>query len=747
MLNFFTRYQRLFFITIGSLVIISFVFFGAYDRSSSPVTTYEDKVIGKLINGKDLNEMDLKMFSLFINSSAKTASFDKSYVNVFNDGVVTEDFLKTNLAHLLVKEYFNKLKPAFEERFEKIKRYSPYQHPQAPFLSARAMWEHFSPSISENLEKISEKKEVDEEFFTILVDLYLAQIEFPSDYLRRVLSYHQSQYSWLKPDPRLYDEDMSLFGFHSLSDWFGPEFLDLLSNFTLNVAEYAKEKGYAVSYSEAKEKMLFNVAQINTEEPIDYRKALQFLGFREKSAVNIWQNILLFRRVFNDLTESVFLDDAPFDSFASFASEKANLELYKMQKPLVIKEFTDLLRFQLYVGGLAGVSRTELSLPEKIYPLEKISKDSPDLIKNKYTVKIAHIDLEEKARSISLAQMQQWQLEEKNWMTLTGKFPALKYLKTEEERFSALEYLDSKTREQVDAFSRLQIFLDTPNYIENELSSLEKEERTIEIFANHQTNFSLIKDGEKFQKFLDKASAESMYKQGNQYFSVKVENHLKEILTFEEALKNGALDRILDIVLETEYKKLKNLSPQNFKDEKGEFKPLPEVRDLVGVYAFASLLREIDKDYQNVHKELSWVQGMGPKEFYCKHRFAKHLREQRAKVLSKDLTCVFDKAQDRLLDQWKLVKSFREVSKSENLPINNLVFSEELDELSFVTEFDDTTCFFRLSEKSVDHQAKELQKQKAKKALSLAMKKELAERLIKEIQEKSATMIVADLVK
>lgn len=739
MLNFFRTYQRSCFLITSVVVIISFVFFGTYDRTRAGEPVYENKSIGKLFNGSSLNESDLKLFSLFISSSKHTAAFERNFVNVLNDGVFTEDFLKTKLAHMLASKYFDKLKPAFEERLEKIRRYSPYQHPEAPFLSAKYMWQHYSPGLFENLEKICAKTEVDEEFFTLLVDLYLAQIEFPGEYLKRVLTYSQSQYSWIHPDSRLTDEDFALFGFHSLSDWFGEGFIDMVSQFVLNGAIYAEQNGCKVTSQEAKESMLYNIAKLNSKEEIKYKTVLHFLGFKEKKAIEIWQKVLLFRRVFNDFAKSTVLDSDTLDQFSTFALERGKIDLYQMQRPFVFNEFTDLLRFQLYVENICDQKKTDLTLPEKILDTEVIASKAKDLVKNTYDIEIARMDLSKKASVISIREMEAWQIEENNWKILTGKFFELSNTSDAEERFCQLDSLDDKKRSEVDLFSRSQILAQKEHELLDELNELEKEIMTVEIYANGQTNLEGIENTDKFAAFLKNAKGAGVYKQKESLLYVNLLSKGKSLLTFSEALNNGALDRMLDDVLEKSYSSLKITSPQNFKNEKGEFKPLPEVRDLVGVYHFSYLLKAIDEDCHST----SWIKGMGPKEFYARNRFYKHLSLAREAFDKKDDSYLKIENDHSITSQWKIVRVEKEIRKADNSSLNEHVFSTEVGALSPVVSTEKTLSFFVLKEKSIDDEARERQKQKAEHALCLTMKEELAKKVLEKIEEKSAMTFIS----
>lgn len=731
MLSHFRKYQKSLYLIISFVVIISFVFFGTYDGRRGLPSTYADKKIGQLINGTSLNERELKIFTQFLSSSKNTASFERSFVNVLNDGVFTEDFLKTKLAHLLFSKYSDRLKPALSERLEKIRRYTPYQHPEAPFLSAKTMWQHFSPGLYEKIEALSAKSEVDEEFFTLLVDVYLMQLEFPAEYLRRVLVNHQSQYTWLKPDQRLKEENFALFGFHSLSDWFTDDMMDLVSQFVMNAAIYSEEKGYKVTSQEAKESMLYTVASLNTKEDIDYKTVLQFLGLQEKQAVAIWKKVLLFRRLFNQLSTSMLLDSRGLDAFSSYALEKGTVDIYKMQAPFIFSSFSDLLKFQLYIENISDISKSNLQLPEKLLDPGQVKAE--DLLKETYKVKFAKIDLLKKSQSITIKQMEGWQTETSNWDDLVENFASLSKSPTVDLRYEQLATLEAKKRFDIDLYSRKQMVKKGLDNKEALFESMNKQAQEIKVFANGQTSFLGIQNTDKFIDFL-KSQNTGIYEEDNALYSFNILSKEKSILSFNEALENGALTRMLDDTLEKEYEKLKASSTQNFKNEKGEYKPLYEVKDLVGVYHFSYLLKAID----NECKSDSWIAGMGPKEFYTKNRFAKHMKAVRLKIFNNDLTFLLDGNSESILDQWKVIKQEKVFKKAEKSVITDKIFSAELNDLSQVYADDQSVCFFKVKEKAIDQEAKKRQRQKALHAITLSMKQELGEQMLKKMEMKSA---------
>ena len=142
--------------------------------------------------------------------------------------------------------------------------------------------------------------------------------------LRRVL-YYQHQHMGLQVDQRLANKDLSLFGFHTLNDWFGKDFLTLVSEFILNGAAVAEQKGFSVTHEEAKGDLIAHFQAAIKKRSKEFGESvpilsdhLRSLGFDEQTAIATWRNVLSFRKYFQSVGESAFVDRLPFRDFASF---------------------------------------------------------------------------------------------------------------------------------------------------------------------------------------------------------------------------------------------------------------------------------------------------------------------------------------------------------------------------------------------------------------------------------------------
>ncbi len=252
MLDIFRRYQKVIFLVVTVVVVFSFLFFGAYGvlgQEDGP----RDRSIGKMVNGSPIMLSEVQKLSRFIATDREDSMQGRGLPpNFCNDGVIRYDFIKDGLAALIASAYFDVLKGDFEMRLEKAKRFKPYVHPEAPFLSAKTAWDHFIPELNAEMIALQGEFDVSPKVFSHLEKLYLYQSRLKPEMLRQILVYQHRQYPWLTVDQRLSYEDLALFGFHSASDWFGHNFVDLLSEFILNAASAAEAKGYQVTLQEAK---------------------------------------------------------------------------------------------------------------------------------------------------------------------------------------------------------------------------------------------------------------------------------------------------------------------------------------------------------------------------------------------------------------------------------------------------------------------------------------------------------------
>ncbi|MDE3046632.1 MAG: hypothetical protein KGJ02_08350 [Verrucomicrobiota bacterium] len=595
MLDFFRKYQRAFFFVITVMVIASFSFFGTFSTFTN-VETRPDRVIGKAIDGSDLRLLEIEALARFLSTDREDIPYLSHQIplNLLNDGVIRRDFLSSGIADVLVRGSFSTLKESLAQKFQRMKTFKAYEHPHAPFLSAKAVWERFVPALNREWSAIQTMEELNPEAFGHVARLYQLQSTFPSEWLRQVLAVQERQYKWLQPDERLRQDDLSIFGFHSMADWFGKDFIDLVAEFIHNAAIEAEKKGYVVSLEEAKGDLrrIFSDSMQKVQEAklplnISYKEQLRVLGMEESEAAQVWRKVLLLRRYFHDAGQSAFIDRLPYSEFAKIANEKATVDIYGWGKAFHVKNALDALALDTYLKSVSGQSK---ALPKELLTVEQVQEKTPELIQTLYTAKVSAVDKREAALRAPLKEVWDFEISDEAWKGLKKEFPFLQALSsnTPEERFQFLETLDPVRRAKVDLYARRRLLEKHGEWVKEALNAAQGEEKQLVLSAGrihlpHLDNPHRL--GSLFEQILScpeiALSELQQFDSGEAVF--RFENIAKisdrKIKTLEEAKSDGSIALLVERVLEKEYPKLKSKLPtelqvKEFKDVKEDLAAL-----------------------------------------------------------------------------------------------------------------------------------------------------------------------------
>ncbi len=628
MLNFIRQYQRYFFVVIAIIMVASFAFFGTFS-SMQPTVKIKDTPVGKCLNGSMMMRSEIDSLSRLLWSDRFDVQLAEKGVmpNYFNDGVIRKDLLASGLGFMLSENYFDLIKDDLQTRVSRYHTFRPYVHPTAPFISVEQLWNQVMPSQTDNLHRLQhEMKTADVGMLKTLIDLYVGETEFPSNILREYLIYQQNHYSWIHPDPHLASLNLNLFHATSLEDWFGPTFIELCSQFILNAAAYASTKGYAVSYDEARVDWIRNgyeslqvhkrktdIAQSEVEALV--QEQLAHLGLQEKAAVEAWQKVMLFRRLFHDHGKSVFLDGRFYRRFHQYASKAVSLESYSLPSHLQLKDFESLLKLQVYIDHVSE-KPDGLMLPQNFKSCAEIAESAPSLLESRFLVEMASVNIDEVALSINLKEMWQWQVTPENFSLLEKNFPILALRKGDNAQsyHEAIENLSPDIRQQVDQFSRRQIVLGRSELIQDALSHNHFSTQTVSFSpTGDNTLFASEEEGKALLAIFKKAALKDHLE--SQGASLEARRALEkyspdgatfyrfhlldrevqeQVLTFEEACQRGVMTHLLDQMLSDNYPTIREKHPKLFKTAEDEWKPLSEVRSQVGRFLYTDLLRSID---------------------------------------------------------------------------------------------------------------------------------------------------------
>ncbi|MBS0626312.1 MAG: hypothetical protein JSS32_09705 [Verrucomicrobia bacterium] len=739
MLEFFRKYQRFFFLVVTTVIILSFSFFGTFTTFNNEVEV-KDRTIGKGLNGTDLKLLELQRLARFLSTDAYDAPSQGNAPNFMNDGVIRKDFLSSGLAGLLVEEFFESLKDDFQTRLAQAKRYKLYSHPEAPFIGTQAVWSQFNPNMIGEFEALRGMEGVSASVFTRLANLYMQQSQMPPEFLRRILMYQMQQYSWVRPDPEIQYGDFALFGFNTVQDWFGNQFVDLAAQYVYNAASEAEKKGYKVSLAEAKADLVFNFERAmgqlkqHKQQPIAFDHQLRLIGMDEKGAVEAWQKVLLFRRYFNGIGDAVLIDSLPYRDLSEYAQESAVVQVYGLPEVLVLRTADDLFGLQFYLDAVAVSEKDVLALPTSYRSLDEVEKRVPEFVETVFRAQVKQVSKGELSLRASVRETLQWQLD--HWDLLTKQFSKLSG-STREERFAALDRLDPAMRAQVDSWSRLKLVDGRPDWIEEAFFAAPAKEQVISVSSN-RVNLSFVDDAKEFGKMLSGAAAgeegakmalaQYAGEHSALYRITDVEKISdRQIRTLEAVKKEGLLRELVNRQLEKHYVKIREKNPALYQTEKEEWRPFAEVKDKVGLDFYSDLRKAIDTKEKTEKK---------PIEFYVSHRLAEPMRKA-ARTIQET------QKDPQLLDQFKLVRQEKKLHRTaqENW-MNTEAFILVPNQWSPVhVPPNGQIVFFYLQEKIKPAEPILSQMEAGKEMISRDTKRVVAKRLLNRIRKEKAVVL------
>ncbi len=666
MLQFFRKHQKFFFIVVTFFVVVSFAFFGAF-KSYVPSAEVKERVVAKAIDGSKITDRTLAAIARTLTSDTAKAGMP----NLLHAEGVEVLFLEPALADLIAKTYFPLMKEELQERLQRVKSYVPYSHPQAPFINALDVWKSLSPKIDEAIRQLQMEPEATASSFSKLATIYLEQKRLPQNLIKKMLSMQEQQYSWITPDPSLQQRNIALFGFETLRDWFGPTFIDCLSQCIVSGAIVAAKEGVAVSEKEARADLLCNVIsgakthfnqEVTLLDAAAYlKREAQLLGLDEKSLIRGWQKVLSFKRYLDGIGEAIFQDPLVQQTFASFAEECVKVELYELPQELKLVSFDDLLSFQVYLEKTAAKSPLSLELPEALKSAEEVEKGCPELVSEQFYLKIQSLDLQELAQAIPLKEMWAWQARGENWSALVQEFEGLRG----KEGAGALEGFNGKERQAIDAWSRLQMVRQDAASIQKALKEASAKTEWVRLSLKGEAPFvGIDAPGELLSKLRSSSLLEGYTQDGVHIYTFEVvkRGEGKELLSFAKARTDASFKRVVEKTLEEAYAKIRLRDVKRFEQSPGQWKPFQEVKDLVGAYLYAPLLRAIEKE-ENFSKEKITY------SFYAKHRFSSFMRSEREAMLQ-------GKA---VQAPWRLVHQEVELTRrcARSLPVDELLAIED----------------------------------------------------------------------
>lgn len=613
MIKFIQKYQKFFYAIVTTVIVISFSFFGTYGAMDA--SSIHEQIAFTALDGKKITRGELEEMVLFL----QTDVLDKSLYgaawgpNFLNDGVIRKDFLETGMGTQLAEAYPDLLRAELDARLQREKRFTPYTHPKASYISAPMVWGYFAPSIKQNLDRLqASTNPLNPQAFQARVDLYLAERAFPAPFLGQVLSRQEAQYGTVEKDQNLPFRDLSLFGYHTVDDWFGPKFLRLVSEFIFNSAIVAEQKGYKVTKEEAWADLVQNAStsfkdvsrypDMNLASQSEYlNEQLRRMGMDNVKATKIWQKVLMFRRLFHDVANAQMIEPQTLALNNSWSTETVQGDYYRLPKALRFSDMMDLAEFELYLS-LTSKESASLLPPEAPLAAAEIAKKSPELVEKRYLAVIKQADLKALETHVSMKETLDWEIEPVNFAMLKKEFSDLGIKKgdTLDERMEALDSLPNTVRNKVDAFARHQIAILRPEAVDQALNYAKADAQELRIrLKGGKDPLAGVKDRNALINVLDKTplDQEVRFPVENYVYVIKVIDRSPslEVVTFEEAKASGVLSDLLTKTLEPFYTEVRGQHEDKFKKD-GSWKSLGESKRAIAEIWLDKKIKAIKAD-------------------------------------------------------------------------------------------------------------------------------------------------------
>ncbi|MCB1117251.1 MAG: hypothetical protein KDK50_01575 [Chlamydiia bacterium] len=599
MLTVLRKYQKVFIVVVGFFIVASFLFFGVSSRIGRMPSKLPDPAVGKAIDGSDIHLLHRDAMMRFISADCLDGHLAqvRQVPNFFNDGVLRRDFLESGLADVMGVRYFEAFKGDIDARHKKAKTYKPYVHPRFAHLSAASIWNQFTPNLPEKIEKL-QNMEFGPEVFKALSSVYVSTKGINGELVRQVLQYQQRQFQEAQ-DPYLAQADLSLFGAHSLEDWFGRVFIEKCSNVIINGARLAEKRGYVVTREEAQADLWNNGFKfmsaknrgeaVKGSEVAEYLdKQLQYLQMNQEMAVNVWRDVLLFRRLMDETGGTLFVDPLMQRQFDAYANDGVKVKTYRLP------EYARAYPAQLALY-LEKVGKSSHGLPSAPRPMDEIDGQ---LIEEIFEVKVASCYKPSLVQKVTLKEMLQYELDADHWGSLVAKCPALGgSVSSREERLMKLDALNPQERGLVDAYAREKIVELHEEWVNEALDEATMTNQVLHVSRSgereplegitHLSAFAqlLKEESPKLKGFTD--DQQHFYR-----IEVTKQSEGPKLLTFEQAVDAGVLDSMLSKKLEQSYKRVREQSPKTFQDEKGAWKKWYDVKDDIAKLAYIDPLKK-----------------------------------------------------------------------------------------------------------------------------------------------------------
>ena len=494
--------------------------------------------------------------------------------------------------------------------------------------------------------------------------MYQQQQILQPELIRQYLLYEE-KVSGATTDPHLINKDLQLFHAYSLDEWFGKKFVELTCQFIHHCASEAVQRGYSIQLDEVKgdlQKKSYEALRTLTggktlsieDFSSYYYQMIHLLGMEEEEMLLIWQKIMLFRRLLQDVTQGVVFEGSGLLDYFKYAKEKISITKYQIPKNLIFNDIWDLLQLQLYITKTSP-GENVLELPIDSLPIAEVKSRSPEFIEHIYEICITEKSMSDLFQDIPLQEMWKWQI--KNWTLLQEAFVDIRSCTSDNpgDQLHYLDEIDHDLHMRIDEFTKKQILKENPSRIEKILSDSTKENRifTIPTYGSSTALKGFTKNAELIV-FLDEhsekaSSVEKVDLDKEIFYRIdSISKKGESIVTFARAKEEGILNEFL-------HRELQNFYDEGLCTERVLKKPFEEIKEIIALEKYQTLFQQLN----------NWcIANIGhpakSPDMYIKYRLYPWLYAQKNKL--QDAQAYINSTYGQ---QWNLEKSISILSRSQ----------------------------------------------------------------------------------
>ncbi|MFZ4772661.1 MAG: hypothetical protein ACOYK9_01560 [Chlamydiia bacterium] len=628
MLFIFRHYQKSLYTVVGILLFLSFIITTFLRLGEAPLAVNENaREVGKLFDGTPVTDIQLRAMMALID-----ADEGQGEGHPLIRGVITQFLMADGLFSKVFDLHHKSLESSLDGCKKKVSRSKAYSDPNFAELNVESIYKRLTPQVVDVVEKMKQPEISSKEFFDLALEYMQLKEGVSQDLIRQFFSYMAASKGVRVHPP----QNTALIQIQRLSDLFSKQFMELVAFTLLNGSKYAHSMGVGMTLDEVKAEVVAKVVNAMRQQGdsslpfhrISIRNIAGGFGLNEERFLEAYQSLSLFKRFMEIEKTQNLLDPLMAQKVASFATKKAEIELFKMPEAVKLKSFEELFKFQCYLEATTGALQDRRNLGLNLEPvaIEELEKNAPELLKTEYILNVKKLSLSDVSLSIPLKKMLKWQLEDENFYAIADEFRQVQDLGAIDDasRKAALDKLDGRLRQAVDAFSRRQMYLQDKKLLSEAFSKISEERMVVDFLLSGKTDafIGAEQTSEVLERFSTLEDKESFSFDNEHFYQVTVleKGETPQVLTYEEARDNGQLDLVLDRYLKTRYPQVRIMYRDQFESKDGDWLPYELVKSNLEKLVFKDLLQAIETSsgYKGFTLE-------APQQFYLDNRFRSHL--------------------------------------------------------------------------------------------------------------------------